>query len=237
MPKNKAPLYLSVKSVIMDLLNDEKYEAGDKLESETQLAERLGVSRMTVRQALAELEAEGYIQRSQGMGTKIIKKPKRVELPLDKVGRLTDLIGHDVRIETTMLTIEEHPADELVAKKLHIPIGSMVIEYKRVRSIEGEPAIFTVDYLAKERIPGRIDYENAGISLTQAMGVEIQRSNIKIIPCEVGSEIGKYLGVSPGTLCLMAIEEGKDTEGNPINYANEYYLSNKFNFMVIRHKV
>ena len=237
MPKNKAPLYLSVKSAITDIMNDERYETGDKLESETQLAERLGVSRMTVRQALAELEQEGYIQRSQGMGTKLLKKPRKVEFTLDKVGRLSDILGSDVKIETTMLTIEEKPASDLVAKKLHLEPGATIIEYKRVRSIDGEPAIFTVDYLAKERIPGKIDYDNAGISLTQAMGVEIQRSNIRIVPCDAGAEIGRYLGVAPGTFCLMAIEVGCDKNGLPINYANEYYLSNKFNFLVIRHKV
>lgn len=237
MPKNKAPLYLSIKSSITDLMNDERYEVGDKLESETQLADRLGVSRMTVRQALAELEQEGYIQRSQGMGTKLLKKPCRVQLPLDKVGRLSDILGPDVIVETTMLTIAECPASDLVAKKLQISVGSPVIEYKRVRSIDGIPAIFTVDYLAKERIPGRIDYDNAGISLTQAMGVEIQRSDIRIVPCEAGADIGKYLNVAPATLCLMAVEVGCDLSGLPINYANEYYLSNRFNFVVIRHKV
>ena len=237
MAKNKAPLYLSVKSAITDLINDDRYEVGDKLESETALAERMGVSRMTVRQALAELEEEGYLQRSQGMGTRLLKKPHRVDLTLDKVGRLSSILGPDVKIETTMLTIEERPASELVAKKLQIGVDDPIIEYKRVRTVNGVPAIFTVDYLAKERIPGRVDYENAGVSLTQAMGVEIQSSSIKLVPTEAGAEIGRYLGVTPATLCLMAVELGCDPQGQPINYANEYYLSNRFNFLVVRHKL
>ncbi len=237
MAKNKAPLYLAVKSAITDLMNDDRYEVGDKLESETSLAQRIGVSRMTVRQALAELEQEGYIQRSQGMGTKLLKKPHRVDLTLDKVGRLSSILGPDVQLETTMLTIEECPADGLVAKKLQVGASATIIEYKRVRTINGAPAIFTVDYLAKERIPGRVDYENAGVSLTQAMGIEIQSSSIKLVPTEAGAEIGRYLGVPPATLCIMAIELGCDLQGRPINYANEYYLSSRFNFLIARHKL
>lgn len=237
MAKNKAPLYLAVKNAITDLINDDRYEAGDKLESENALAERLGVSRMTVRQALAELEREGYLRRSQGSGTVLLKKPSRVDLTLDKVGRLSEILGPEVRLETTMLAIEERPASELVAKKLQIETGGTIIEYKRVRTVNGVPAVFTVDYLAKGRIPGRVDYEHAGLSLTQAMGVEIQSSSIRLVPTEAGAEIARHLGVTPATLCIMAVELGCDAQGQPINYANEYYLSSRFNFLVARHKL
>ncbi len=237
MPKNKAPLYMAVKTGLYDILNDDKYTPGQWLPSEMQLAEQLGVSRMTVRQALAEIEAEGFIRRSQGRGTQLLRKPFKIDLPLDKVGRLADLLGPGVRLETTSLTIEEQPAGELVAQKLQLPLGAPVVEYRRVRTIEGIPAIFTVDYLAKQRIPGRIDYQSAAHSLTQAMGVEVLYSNTKILPCEVGAEVGRTLSVPPATLCLMAVELGCLPSGLPVNYANEYYLSSCFNFLVIRHKL
>ena len=59
--QDKRPLYLKIKEHIENLIDQEIYEAGDKLPSETAFAKKLDVSRASLREALRVLEKEGKI--------------------------------------------------------------------------------------------------------------------------------------------------------------------------------
>ncbi|HEY8582623.1 MAG TPA: GntR family transcriptional regulator, partial [Capillimicrobium sp.] len=63
------PLYAQLKRTLTDLIAAGTLSPGDRLPSESELCERYGVSRTTVRQALAELESDGALRREQGRGT------------------------------------------------------------------------------------------------------------------------------------------------------------------------
>ncbi|GGD87412.1 GntR family transcriptional regulator [Paenibacillus nasutitermitis] len=63
------PKYIQLKEEILSWITTDQFKAHDKLPSENEIAARYGFSRQTVRQALGELEAEGWLYRSQGKGT------------------------------------------------------------------------------------------------------------------------------------------------------------------------
>lgn len=63
------PAYYQTKMRIFDMIKQDDYEVGDKLPTDSDFCEMYGVSRITVRRALTELEQEGYIERIQGKGS------------------------------------------------------------------------------------------------------------------------------------------------------------------------
>lgn len=115
----KIPLYLQLMQEIIKKIDNGFYKENDKLPSKRELCSMYNLSRITVRQALQELEREGYINKVHGVGTFIA--PKRYDQPLVKLYSFTEemkKIGKNPStkvIEFTTLTIDEH-----LAKKMNL---------------------------------------------------------------------------------------------------------------------
>lgn len=75
------PLYLQVRNLLISRILDAEWNVGELLPAEQQLRLQLGVSRGTLRQALSELEREGYVRREQGRGTFVIRGQVRQNIP------------------------------------------------------------------------------------------------------------------------------------------------------------
>jgi GntR family transcriptional regulator len=74
-PTATEPLHVQVEALLRRLIVEPSYQSGALLPDELSLAEKLSVSRATVRAALGRLVGEGLIQRSRGVGTKVVKQP------------------------------------------------------------------------------------------------------------------------------------------------------------------
>lgn len=74
--KGAIPLYIQIKKIIKDKILSNEYAPGDAIPSEAQLQKRFGVSRITARQAIAQLETEGLVERARGKGTRVIFQNK-----------------------------------------------------------------------------------------------------------------------------------------------------------------
>jgi GntR family transcriptional regulator len=230
----KVQKYQKIKQDILSMINSDKFQIGDKLDGEIVLCERLNVSRATLRQALKELETEGYIKRRQGNGTIIEKKESKIIYPLTRLGRLADLLDENCRIETIMIKITDKKASKIIAEKLHIKEGTNVIEYERVRSINGIPAVYSIDNIAKDRIPESARFENMGPSLSQAVGIDLRYTDARLVPCTANSKIATALKIPIDTLCIMLEETSYDANGKPLDFSHEYYPAMLFDFTIKR---
>ena len=74
--KGAVPLYIQIKKIIKDKILSKEYAPGDSLPSEAQLQEIFHVSRITARQAIAQLESEGLVERARGKGTRVLFQNK-----------------------------------------------------------------------------------------------------------------------------------------------------------------
>jgi GntR family transcriptional regulator len=79
--RTRLPLYVQIAARVRELIERERLGPGAALPSETDLRGRLGVSRATIRQALHELELDGWIERHQGRGTFVALPPLERSLP------------------------------------------------------------------------------------------------------------------------------------------------------------
>lgn len=139
---------------------------GEKLPPERELAVRLGVSRMTLRHALASLERRGLVSRRVGRdGGTFVGEPK---LELSGTAALSDqLRGLGLTAGARVLSARERAAGA-DASALGLSAAEAVLEIVRIRLVAGEPIALERTVVAADAFPGLLDDELGG-SLYEVM--------------------------------------------------------------------
>lgn len=107
------------------------YTAGSRLPSETALAERLGVSRPVVREAVSRLTAEGLVRAERGRGTFVSDRAAAPRIELPPISGIDDLIAwHEFRVameqEAARLAAERRSPDDLERiRQIHLKLVEM----------------------------------------------------------------------------------------------------------------
>ncbi len=146
--------YQQVYDYVLELISAEGLVGGDRLPSATELAEDTGVSLISVRRALDELERAGRIQRHQGVGTFVARE--RIATDPTRAGELlATLVGDSPAREltTTLLGIVVGLPSEPIARALTIDAGQPVWEVTRLRGIDGSASILEQAVLPLSRVP------------------------------------------------------------------------------------
>ncbi|WP_130731498.1 GntR family transcriptional regulator [Komagataeibacter xylinus] len=149
-PHDRKPLYLQVGDRLRDLIATSALRRGDAMPPERELAERIGVSRVTIRKAFEELVGAGILSQKPGAGTFV---SGRIEQPLS----ILQSFSEDMRArghEPGSIWLDKHVArtspDEAMA--LGIAPTARVMRLKRIRTANGQPmavetAVISTQYL------------------------------------------------------------------------------------------
>ncbi|MHB0885996.1 MAG: GntR family transcriptional regulator [Bacillota bacterium] len=151
------PLYSKVIDRIIGIIDDETFK-GDLLPSEDQLSKTLGVSRATVREALARLTREGVITKKQGIGNFIHRSARRAKMRTDLYADFVELLesaGHAVEVVGT--APRQAPADPEVAARIGASPGSRLWVFDRLYLADGRPAIWANLSLRVDRVSQTLD--------------------------------------------------------------------------------
>jgi len=126
---------------------------GERLPPERELAEGFGVSRMTVRQALAALEARGLLERGVGRGT-FVRRAK-IEHDLMRVAGFSEVVERQgLAPGARVLSVDERLAPAAVARALALEEGALVVRVERVRLGGGVPLALEDSWIPTDRFPG-----------------------------------------------------------------------------------
>jgi GntR family transcriptional regulator len=129
-----------IESVLCERIRQGVYPQGQRMPAEDKLAQELGVSRASVRTAMASLVAEGYIYRRHGDGT--YPSPRAFEIGF-RIGKLWDIMrqieesGRVPELKTLEQTVR--PANEEETKLLEIPPSGSVMAMRRLFLADGKP--------------------------------------------------------------------------------------------------
>ena len=137
---------------ILDQLIDAELNPGDAIPSERALVGRLGVSRVTVRQAIADLVEGGSLERIHGKGTYVTGPQINSRLHLTSFSR--EMRDRGLSPASVVLSATEEPAENGVARALRIRPGSPVICVKRLRTAEAAPMAYEVGHYPSALFPG-----------------------------------------------------------------------------------
>ena len=124
---------------------------GSPAPSERDLVHRFGVARMTVRQALDALVAEGLLERIPGRGT-FVARPRPVTTTI--TGYCEEMKRRGLLPESQTLLARREQAGPGVARALNLTEGDAVIHWRRLRRGDGSPVCVEDAYLNEVLIPG-----------------------------------------------------------------------------------
>ena len=143
---SRKPLYLKMVESLEVTIRDTMV-AHERLPSERELSETFKVSRITVRQALKELEARGLIYKLQGKGT-FVSSIENVKTDLASAYSFTDQMRQLGKTpKTTILSFEKVKVTPYLATYLDMEVGSEVYELERLRLADGLPLMFERTYM------------------------------------------------------------------------------------------
>jgi GntR family transcriptional regulator len=149
---SKVPLYLQLMEDIIKKIENKIYQVDQKLPPERELCEIYGLSRITVRQALQELEREGYIYKLHGKGTFVATKTFQQNLV--KLYSFTEEMKKVGKTPTTkVLSFAEIELEEHLANKLNLDTNEEVFQVTRLRLADDEPLMYETSYLPKKHFP------------------------------------------------------------------------------------
>lgn len=228
------PLYVQIAETFADRIAGGELKPGDRLPPERELCQMLNVSRMTLRQALTELEARGLIVRRQGDGT-YVAEPK-IERNATKLVAFTDAIRQKgYRPSAKILFFEKRFADARVAKDLKIPLAAAVYYYQRLRFVNQEPLMLEKCYLPISRFAGLENYDLENRSVYEILRTEYnvridhsQQSLEAVIATEYEAEL---LGVQVGAAMMLQHRLAFDIDGVPIECGEDIYRGDRFIFV------
>lgn len=224
---------------IQGLIAELGLKSGDRLNSESELAELFGVSRSTVREALRFLQQQGVVVAVQGQGRFISASGSlRVDRPMTKYESITKmLVGHGYRVTSAVLKVEEAEASEAEAQALELEPGAAVIRLLRIRYGDDKPLVISANTIPRDVLPGPIEHRDWSGSVTEALaahGNQVNAALATLTASELPSEweeTYKLTGLGPW---LLVSEVGMTRAGRRVLYAVDYHRGNEISFSVLR---
>jgi len=215
------------------------YANGGRLPGENEIAEELGVSRGTVRQALAILEHEGVIYRQQGSGTFANPNVLRIDLRVDTAYEFSELIesaGFDSSIET--LDIKREPASPDIARRLDIKPQTMMITANKLFMADGQPAIHVIETIPLAVIQEHFDDKELSEPIfaffAKRCHAPVDYIVSEILPHSANATTTELLKVPLGKALLEFIEVFYGAANEPLGLATIVYNDGYLRFHALR---
>lgn len=220
-PRGTLPLWQQIADRLQAACDDGRLAGDMRLPSENRMAEIFGVTRLTMRRALARLQQEGKLQARKGVG--IFVRPIPLRYRLDHGRRFADGLDlPDAQITTETLALESGLATPDEAQALRLAPSDPVIRLRRLRLLDGAPvyvaakcfpairfAYFAKDYAHRKSV--RDVYEGHGISCYEVLETRVRGGFATL-------EEATTLRLTPYTPVLRTAAVNADAEERPIEY-------------------
>ncbi len=204
-----------------------EFPLGTKLPNEDQLCDRFGVSRVTIREAVRGLIEDGYVVRRQGSGTYVTRRPA-LQNSLDTNFSYTEYLeASGLRAGKKILGARMVPSDPDTSEGLTVPVGTTVAEIRRIRTADGRPAIYSIDYLPADIIDSvddRARFRGSIYRLLSELGYPVEHGEAIIAPAVADAEVARALEVAPGTPLQHLRQVDFDTAGRPVMLSLEWHV-------------
>lgn len=224
------PAHARIAHWLEDLVVSGELEPGDKLPPEVEIATSLGVSRMTLRQALGAVEAKGFIDRRRGrFGGSFVAAP-RLELDHASLPGFTEqMIRIDVEPGARILSATTRRPDTVVIKALGLRRGDQVHEIRRVRTANGEPIVLEEAYVPAEMFPGLLakNLHSSLYALMRDYGGAPQTADERIEATPATPEQSEILGVAPASPLLLIVRTSFAADGAAVEFSRDYLRSDR----------
>jgi GntR family transcriptional regulator len=233
----RASLRHRIAEALREQLRAGDYLAGAQLPSEPELARRLGVSRSSLRAAIALLEAEGLLRSVHGSGTYVADRPP-LRNDLSRNFGVSEMIAATgLKPGTVAERAAREPAPPEVAAEFGIPAGTALSVLRRVRTADGRPVVESTDWCLEETLdPSELSALRGGsvYDALAAQGIVIHHGVASIWPSTASAETAGNLGVPAGSLLLTLLQVDRTVLGEVVLVSLEHHLADAFEISVYR---
>jgi GntR family transcriptional regulator len=212
---------------VLEQLIDEDLNPGDAIPSERALVVRLGVSRVTVRQAIADLVETGALERVHGKGTYVTGPQVDSRLHLTSFTR--EMRDRGLHPATVVLAATEEPADDDVSYALRIKPGRPVICVKRLRTADGTPMAYEVGYYPSALFPGLLQRELGSLYdvFASEYGIVVTSGDQTVRAESADAEQARLLGIAKRAPLLVQ-ERVTHASERVIELSTSWYRADRY---------
>lgn len=230
------PVHVRIERWLVDGIAKGAVAPGDRLPAERELAAALGVSRMTLRQALSALERKGVLVRKSGRsGGAFVAEPK-IECDLTGVAGFTEQMRRaHMRAGARVVRARTVPATRAVARALEVHAGADVHEVVRVRSANRIPLALERSYLPAGTFPDLLEHRLTGSLYALLSKAYRQRPHTAVEylePVSAGAYEAAALGVDTASPLMLIERTAYSVAGLPVEYAKDLFRSDRVRIMV-----
>jgi GntR family transcriptional regulator len=212
---------------------------GNRLPAEPELAQQLGVSRATLREAMRTFEGQGLIRRRQGVGTFVVSHSQIIESGLEILESI-ETMAHKIGLDVSMgaYHVDQIKANTEQAEALGVENDVPLLKVVRVINAEDRPVAYLIDILPIDILsPEDINTNFTGSVLDLLMrrgSPELANSLTDICSVPATSEIARALEIQRGDTLLLFTARLYSDLGRVVDYSYSYFLPGYFRFHVVR---
>ncbi|SDC88740.1 GntR family transcriptional regulator [Paraburkholderia lycopersici] len=232
-PLSPQPLYVQIKDALRARILDGTYAPHSQMPSEHELCAIFEVSRITVRQALGDLQKEGLLFKVHGKGT-FVSKPKAFQNVTSLQGFSEAMSSMGYEIVNQLRSFRIVKADRHIATRLNLPEGAPVAEIHRVRLLNREPVSLELTWvpeaIGKRLANADLVTRDIFLILENDCGVPLGHADVSIGAILADDDIVEALRVEDGSPVLRIERLTHDASGMPIDYEYLYFRGDAFQY-------
>lgn len=225
------PLYYQIQQRLVKQIRSGTLKAGDLVPSEQEIADRLGVNRMTARQALKSLRDVGVIYTERGRGTFV--SASKLEKNIRQVLSFTEeMAARGLRANSKVLSFETVPAAEEIAAVLHIPVNEALIKLHRIRLADFSPMGIECSYIPQRLCPDLVSTFDPTASLYQVLaeryGIRMTIADEVIEATLASATEARMLQIPKGGPVFIFTRVSSVQSGQPVEYVKSTYRADRY---------
>ncbi len=226
-------MYSQIREILRQRILDGTYQPHQQMPSESELIKAFGVSRITIRQALSDLQRAGQIFKIHGKGT-YVSKPKAFQNigQLQGFGEAMSRMGYETFSQ--VVSIKTMAAGRSVGPKLKVKEREPVTELRRLRYLNREPISLDVTYVTKalgERLAKEdLAHRDIFLILENDYGLSLGQADLQIEAMLADESLARLLKVEAGAPVLRIERLTFTADGKPLDYEHLYYRGDAFQY-------
>jgi DNA-binding GntR family transcriptional regulator len=224
------PLYFQVAQHLEQLIESGELAPGTRLENEIDLADRLHLSRPTMRRAIEYLVDRGMLVRKRGVGTQVVHA--KVQRQVELTSLYDDLANTRRDPHTQVLSFATEPAPDALALELGIPEGTAVYVFERLRYADAEPLAIMRNHVPADLLRlAPEDLEAQGLyNLLRANGLNLRIAKQSIGARAATAAEARALGEAKGAPLLTMVRSAYDDQGRAVEHGDHIYRASRYSF-------
>jgi GntR family transcriptional regulator len=227
------PMYAQIKNELRARILDGRYLPHERLPSESELIALFGVSRITVRQALGDLQGEGLLFKVHGKGT-YVSRPKTFQELGQLEGFAEAMSKRGFATFNRVIGQRDISADAEVARALQVQPGAVVTEIRRVRFLDRAPISVDVSYfphaIGKRLVDADLAQRDIFALLENELGIALGCAELQIEAVLADASLAALLHIAEGAAILRIERLTHDAAGRPIDFEYLHYRGDAFQY-------